>query len=212
MKNAIVEKLRRHLSCPLDTECEVVYLLCEIRKLLDKQRVEPTPFALRLYCHWALHVDLSRPSTTMPFLTKVDNYVFNKLNAGETEETLLEEHALFRDFVYLETFRKELSQFLALNDLPTSLCDEDARWFAFLAAFASIIEDGSLACQSKDPDELRLVKRVTFTRVPQVTPDGHVPFGIKWDVLLKDKRRVEVEVGTRANHNLMRWSLRLIRA
>ena len=210
MKDAIIEKLRGHLSRSIDTECKVGYLLCEVRKLLDKQRPEPTPFALRLYCHWALHVHLSRPATTMPFLGKVDSYVYDKLNAGETKETLLAEHALFQEFVYLETFRKELLQFLAMHDLPTSLCDKNARWFRFLAAYAGVIEDGSLTCRSNEPDKLKIVTRVTFTKGAPRTPEGHVPFGIKWDILLKDRRTLEVEVGTQANHKLMHWGLRLL--
>lgn len=212
MKDAIIGKLRAHLAGSVDTECKVVYLLCEVRKLLDKQRPDPMPFALRLYCHWAVHVDLSRPSTTMPFLEKVDDYVFNKLNAEETNEMIVAEEALFREFVYLETFRKELSQFLAFHRLSTSLCDEDALWFAFLAAFAGVIEDGSLTCVSRDPDRLRIVKRVTFTKGREWRRDGHVPFRLKWDILLKDNRRVEVEVGTQANHKLLHWGLRLISA
>jgi len=212
MKDAIVEKLREHLAGPVDTECKVVYLLCEVRKLLDNQPPDPVPFALRLYCHWALHVDLSRPLTTMHFLSQVDSYVFDKLNVGDTNETLLAEHALFQEFVYLETFRKELSQFLAIHALPTSLCDEDGRWFFFLAAYAGVIEDGSLACESKDPNKLRIVERVTFTESTRKRTGGHLPFDVKWDIQLKDKRTVEIEVGTQSDHKLMHWGLRLLNA
>jgi hypothetical protein len=207
MEDAIIRKLRAHLARPVNTECKVVYFLCEVRKLLDKQRPDPTPFALRLYCHWALHVDLSRPSTTMPFLEKVDEYVFNKLNAKETNETIVAEEAIFREFVYLETFRKELSQFLASNGLPRTLCNRDTRWFAFLAALAGVIEDGSLTYVSRDPDMLRIVSKVTFTKGRERSQGSHVPFRLKWSILLKDGRRLDVEVGTQANHKLLRWLL-----
>jgi hypothetical protein len=36
MKDAIIEKLREVLSSGMDSECKVVYVLCEARKLLDK--------------------------------------------------------------------------------------------------------------------------------------------------------------------------------
>ena len=36
MKNDIVDKLRDHLTQGVDTECDVVYLLAEIRKVLDE--------------------------------------------------------------------------------------------------------------------------------------------------------------------------------
>lgn len=148
----------------------------------------------------------------MHFLEKVDTYVLDKLNLGDTKETLLAEHALFQEFVYLETFRKELSQFLGMQALPTSICDEDARWFSFLAAYAGVIEDGSLTCQSKGPDKLKIVERVTFTKGARDTADGHVPFDMKWDILLKDKRRVEIEVGTQPNCKLMHSRLHLVTA
>jgi hypothetical protein len=205
----IIEKLREHLAGPVDTECKAVYLLCEVRKLLDRQLPDPMPFALRLYCHWAVHVDLSRPKTTMPFLEKVDEYIFDMLYAKRTNQTIVAEEALFREFVFLATFRKELSQFLASHQLPTSLCDKDSRWFTFLAAFAGVIEDGSLTCVSRDPDKLKIVKKVTFTKGREWRRDGHVPFTLKWDILLKDNRRLEVEVGTQANHELLHWGIRL---
>jgi hypothetical protein len=212
MKDAIVEKLRNHLSGPMDTECKVVYLLCEIRKLLDNQRSRPRPFALYLYCCWALHVDLSHPPTTMRFLKKVDSYVYDKLNVDETNWTTLSaEHAIFREFLYLDTFKKELFAFLGGHDLPTALCDEDERWFSFLRTFGGVIEDGSLTCVSTGPDRLRTVDRVTF-KGPHRTRYGHPLFGIKWDILLKDRRRLEVEVATQLNTDLRQWHLRIIPA
>ena len=65
MRNVIIEKLRRQLVDPVDAECKVVYVLCEIRKVLEKD--PPGLFALRMHCHWALHVDLTRPNTRRTF-------------------------------------------------------------------------------------------------------------------------------------------------
>jgi hypothetical protein len=61
----------------------VVYLLCEARKLLDKYPPNPMPFALKLYCHWAPHVDLTHTGTTLPFLKKVDGFVAGAYIGGE---------------------------------------------------------------------------------------------------------------------------------
>jgi hypothetical protein len=51
-------KLNAFLADPVDSECKVVYLLCEVRKLLERVPAHQRPFALNMYCHWALHVDL----------------------------------------------------------------------------------------------------------------------------------------------------------
>jgi hypothetical protein len=42
MQHAIIEKLRKELSCPIDTEARVVYFLVEIRKYLDHMRAAHT--------------------------------------------------------------------------------------------------------------------------------------------------------------------------
>ena len=75
MRDSIVDKLRTILAGAIDDECKVMYVLAEARKLLEKYPVDPAPFALKLYCHWALHIDLSHPMTTRPFLERVDRYV-----------------------------------------------------------------------------------------------------------------------------------------
>lgn len=209
MEEAIIRKLSVFLADPVDTECKVVYLLCEARKLLDKAHFDPPPFALRLYCHWALHVDLSVPATTMPFLQKVDDFVVHKLTP-RMKETFLQDDALFKEFLYLQTFRAELARLLKVHGLSTKLCDDEAQGFVFLAQYAGVIEDGSLTCRGKRSKTLRFIDRVTFTKTPATTEGGHVPFGIRWDILLNDKRRLEVEVGTQEQDGFLYQNLRLL--
>jgi hypothetical protein len=95
-----------------------------------------------LYCDWAVHVDLRYAATTEVFLERVDRFAVNKLSGIETRETILAEDTLLRDFVYLETFRKDLKTFLVDHDLPIVICDDDDAWFRFLTAYAGVIEDG----------------------------------------------------------------------
>ena len=150
MRNAIIEKLRRHLAGPVDSECKVVYLLCEIRKLLEAHKHDARWFTLRLHCHWALHVDLVYSGTTLPFLRKVDRYVktWDEPSArivmdqeGNTISCEIPDvDPVFDDFVYLATFRKELAQFLDTFGLATTVCDDDMSWSRFLTAYAGVIE------------------------------------------------------------------------
>jgi len=84
-ENSIVAKLRDALSDRIDSECKVVYILVETRKLLETYPPNPLPFALKLYCHWALHVDLDNPNTTLPFLERVETYV-EGLFAGDLSD------------------------------------------------------------------------------------------------------------------------------
>src|ERR1700737_857462 len=123
-ENAIVEKLRDALSGAVDSECKVVYVLAESRKLLETYPPDPVPFALKLYCHWALHVDLDNPKTTLLFLERLDKYTAGVL-AGNKD--MIEEYQMMREFVFLDTFRQEFRQFLRAYNLPTGICDENSR-------------------------------------------------------------------------------------
>jgi hypothetical protein len=187
MRDQIVEKLRAVLSDGVDSECKVVYLLCECRKLMDKNPPDPPRFALRLYCHWALHVDLTKPGTTLPLLEAIEKFA-DSILAGSTD--IVKENHVFREFLYLDTFRQELSEFLRAYDLPTVTTDEDESWGEFLKHYAGVIQDGSLCCRASVPP-LKLVDNVVFNGRGSSNL-GNVEFS--WDINLLDGRTMTVEV------------------
>lgn len=194
MKEQIIEKLCAALSNEVDNECKVVYILCESRKLFQKYPPYPIPFALKLYCHWALHVDLTFSRTTAPFLEQVDKFAADVL---ADEPNVAEQHQMLREFVFLDTFRQQLRQFLKSYDLPTAVCDEDLRWHEFLKLYAGIIEDGSLSCQV-ETGRLKLVSKVIFTKGRTITSGSYIPFDLSWKIVLLDGKTMTVEVNAAA--------------
>ncbi len=191
-QNAIVDKLRVALSGAVDSECKIVYLLAESRKLLETYPPDPVPFALKLYCHWALHVDLENPRITLPFLERADKYAASVL-AGNQD--IVEEHRMLREFVFLDTFRQQFKQFLQAYNLPTGICDENPHWHEFLRHYAGVIEDGSLSCQAK-AHPLKLINEVVFTkgRTAPTSQSFYILFGLAWTIVLLDGRKLTVEV------------------
>jgi hypothetical protein len=198
MAKDIVGKLMKHLTKSINDEPGVVYLLAEVRKLLERDDPTHSNGALWMYCHWALHVDLTLPGTTMDFLKRVDRWITNTVAyltpTGPWE--FIEEHLLFRDFIFLTTFRQQLRGFLASYGLPLSLCDLDEQWHAFIEAYGGVIEDGSLSTKSDKKNELGAVKQVIFTKGEDLTANHHVPFVIQWNIELKDGRSVRTKVQT----------------
>jgi hypothetical protein len=185
MKNEIVGKLRAHLSDPVETESQVVYLLCQVRKLLDMQPRDPKWLALRFHCSWALHIDLSMAGTTREFLTRVDDYVWNRLNTphrDEKEEIAWEQraHEMILEFIDLPTFRTKLREVLNIHSLPTTVCDDNKLWFKFLAAYSGVVEDVPLTCSGKGM--LKVVDKVTF-RKGQAIDIANMPFWMAWEIL-----------------------------
>ena len=64
-RDAIIDKLDQELKYfPVRRESQVVYLLAEIRKVIEHEREQdPTCFeVLELFCNWALHITISRKS------------------------------------------------------------------------------------------------------------------------------------------------------
>src|SRR5216683_2758548 len=139
---AIIAKLNAILADPIDSECKVVYTLCEVRKLLEHVPASERPFALNMYCHWALHIDLHGRDTIKPFLKQVDAFVDGVLVGPED---IGASNRLFRDFILLDTFRSQLREFFDAKGIRTDLTDDNARWNEFVTHYAGIIEDGSLA-------------------------------------------------------------------
>jgi len=195
MRDQIVEKLRAILTDAIDSECKVVYFLAECRKLLEKYPPFPVPVALKMYCHWALHIDLTNPTTTFTFLEQVDRYAQSVL-AGNRD--IVAEHQMFREFIWLETFRGQLRDFLRSYTLPTALCDEDGRWHEFLKHYGAVVEDGSLACTAgKKARRLQLVKQVNVTKggpQPAWRKNTVAPFELDWEIDLQDGRSLAVTV------------------
>ncbi len=77
MKDAIVDKLRRFLIShnPLTEECHVIYLLVEIRKLLDCAPECENEF-LRFYCDWSVHTEKTgRIHVIAPMIQEIEDSI-----------------------------------------------------------------------------------------------------------------------------------------
>jgi len=212
MEDAIVRKIRKHLASPIDTEPAVVYLLSETRKLIDRDRSRQELFALLMYCHWALHVTLGKPGTTKAFLEQVDRFIRRNISGYQDDGTftIVDEQVLFRDFVYLDTFRKELNRFLRSYDLPTGICGDNKQWSAFLSAYASVIEEGELTITGNS-NSLVAVQKVVFRKGGDTRlADSHVSFVIRWNIHLKDGRICETQFEANSTQKMIAFNLHLI--
>lgn len=137
MTDKIVDKLRAELAKPITTEPQVVYLLVEIRKLLERDTVGGFG-TLKLYCNWAVHATVERGGAVDLLKTfddiedayqRNDNISYKKL--VKAAETVLG----------TKTFQLELKGFLKSRKLDTALCDNEEQWRIFLEQYIKVIED-----------------------------------------------------------------------
>jgi len=151
MKGHIVEKLNYFLNqnTPLKKECGVVYLMVELRKMLDREKEEGTTRRyplVRFHADWILHTRKDRITATMKeIMGKIDN----SLNPYPKDGNL--------GFLLMPEFRKELTNLLDTYDLPSQFCKNDHEWVDFLSIITQILADQPLVNPTKNIAEFRYV-------------------------------------------------------
>jgi len=135
-KNTIVEKLKEFLQKhkAFTEECEVIYLMVEIRKILDYGGNSYK--TLRFYCNWVLHNELSREKTTKLLSDIFEQNIDIKKDGHENARNI---KSIGTDFFKLNTFKNELEKFLKNHDLPMNLLNKN--WWTFGRLLLEIIKD-----------------------------------------------------------------------
>ena len=136
----IISKLTNELHGGIETECQVVYLLAGVRKIIERDKAKEQYPDLKFHCDWALHSSLEGPAARK---------VLRKFDAA---------HALLRQNIKLHdlpgpleadikrisemrSFEEELSRFLNDYDLPPLTKRRPDGWTHFLHLYIRVIED-----------------------------------------------------------------------
>jgi hypothetical protein len=182
VKDEIIQKLQA-LLCkpPIEDEPRVVYFLTQIRKVFerDKNSLVSAP-TLRFYCNLALHTELSDKRTVQPFLDEVDPIL--TLQGNHDQET----QERFNRLLTLQAFREELREFLRLNDIETTFCDNEAYWNAFLRAYSSVVENCEIVVPEPRPPQGPLNLSVRSVSISPVKRDirlaANRPYPMDWAI------------------------------
>lgn len=149
----IIEKLRIFLQnhTQFNEECEVIYLMVEIRKILECGGKSYK--TLRFYCNWVLHRELNREKTTKLLSDIFEPNVDLKKSGRESARNI---KTIGRDFFMLKTFRKELGDFLKDHKLPMDLLGKN--WWTFGKLLLGIIKDCPVYFVANKIRELKIEK------------------------------------------------------
>lgn len=183
MQTSIEVKLAALLAHPIDTEAKAVYLLCQVRKLQDYD--ETGPNRLRMFCNWAVHVELEARSTVEPFLQHIDDVVASKVTGVMTPQSFASELALKDEFAAFDTFRNELRGLLADHSLPTTLSDDESWWYGFLEQYSGVIEDCTLVLRRP----LQHLTSMTFVKRQSGVSPAALTFAPTWIVKLSSPHK-----------------------
>ena len=113
---AIVRKLNKEFKLPVRSESQVVYILAEIRKLLELTGMAREFIALQLYSSWAVHPHLKKQIARD--VVKIfddglkDDYARQDAPTGTViEQPVMDRMKEFFRTTTLERFREELIRF-----------------------------------------------------------------------------------------------------
>jgi|ERR1035438_7919986 hypothetical protein len=186
-RHSIVEKLHPVLTEPINTEMQVVYILVELRKLLEhdgKKNVYPV---LNFYVNWVVHTKLSDSPVADRIVRLLDEVTYRKAN--DAVDLKLEDEAF--SFFNETLLREQLSAFLESVGLPTELCTDDTNWHYFRKKLAGVIEDAPLELKaSKTPNPTHFIESVIVKN-----KSTEVALDVEWSMVFHSRPIVEVKGG-----------------
>lgn len=165
MEEEIVKKLKSALSEPIKKECQVIYILAEIRKLLDRLRDKTILPVLRFYSNWALHIEIDDTSAVRSLLEKIEQTILSRQYDIDAVMAII-------DF---EKFREEINIFLNKFNINNPFLKRK-YWTNFRRSFVDVLIDCPLKPKNSEIKEFRFIKSSGVDDVDyKITFKNHIP-------------------------------------
>lgn len=191
-QSAIIAKLEKLIAKGIGTQAETLYLLVEVRKLLEQQQAKKQYEYLTFHCDWAVHPTLAGPTAQK---------VLEQFDAANIHlKTGIELHDLpgllrieIDRISQMRYFKDQLAGFLKANELPTLETTRSDGWVHFLHLYVKIVEDCPLVMTAKN----------TYATIESVTlkvdlakaseqHGGETWFQVRW--IIQDKNGLSGEI------------------
>jgi hypothetical protein len=146
---AIIAKLQTLLAKGVATEAEALYLIVEVRKLLEQQQAKKQYEYLTFHCDWAVHPTLNGP-TAQKLLEQFDAANIH-LKSGVKLSDLPDSLRMQIDRISkMELFEEEFETFLVANGITSVETSRSDGWNHFLHLYGKIVEDCPLVMTPKN--------------------------------------------------------------
>jgi len=192
MEPAIIRKLTEELNSGITTEAQVVYLLVEIRKLLEQQNEMQAYEYLTFHCDWALHSKLDR-RMAQKILTQFNAANVHLKNGIELEQLPTELRREMRRISKMKYFEREMSDFLHNHRLPGFTDKRMDGWSHFLHLYAKVISDCPLVISGRNNSADVSSVTVHIELANQVI-HKELFYKISWTILEKNGKSGEIYI------------------
>jgi hypothetical protein len=168
-EDVILSKISELLGLTFDQECHVVYLMVEIRKLLEYNQKFSDFSTLALYCDWCVHVKLDRKSAKNK-LAEIEKYF------GDNNEI---KNDIYPTFLEFSELKDELSLFFKRNDLKSVNFFDN--WNKFKKNLVNILANCPLILKPNEDKKIEAgkIKRLYFEKT--IRDDGSLICNIDFE-------------------------------
>ena len=125
--------LKRHV--PLDEECHVVYVMVELRKLIEHWGFDAP--LLKFYADWTLHTE---KTGNLQHIGPIAHSMYVGVESHITVPNDGMIKAMER-FLGMEELRKQMKKLFDAGGINAALLDHDALWKRFVDLFSAVLAD-----------------------------------------------------------------------
>ena len=185
MKPDITHKIAMELEQAIVSERQVVYILVELRKLLELQGLDRDARyrGLIFCCDWAVHPALNRESA------KVITLLFDRYETSYRNEPVGVSQAGIPELIEFcdhSRFRQQFIEACEENNISALAVRNDGWWRSFLAQFSEVVRDCPIEAKA---ETTTYVTRVTVSATdPKSIGIFNREFAISWMWECRDRQ------------------------
>ena len=185
MQDSILEKLTIELNNGIHTEAQTVYLLVQIRKLMEHNSNKAYD-TLKMFCDWALYIELSKNKQIIKLLEEFDEAI------GRGDKGY---GPINYDYLSLKKFKEALKNFLTDFNLPKGILS-NGHWSTFIRLYAKVVSDCPV---TKKDYPFKFIEEISISDWhPDNAPAEYFKiregFYLQWRVVKKDGTQIHWEV------------------
>jgi hypothetical protein len=183
-----MDKLRSELAVGIASERQVVYILVQVRKLLELHPDQERFPALKFYCDWATHVVMEREGAKR-IVRRLDEWQRLSEEAIKARDAGVEQN-LDKSFLTemynltgLCNFKTQFTDLLALHGIDSAIVTDKTKWAAFMKYYCSTVSARPLKCSEAGSQHVDEVILTLLDLEP--SPTGDWTLAVRWSWISK---------------------------
>lgn len=148
-QDEIVEKLNKFLidHDPIVEECQIVYLMVEVRKVIDHEKSNKTYPLLKFYSDWTVHTEKDQIT---PEIKQMMEVMYKTAESEIKNPALRKAGSPIMQFAYMEGLGQEMKAFLENHDIDSTLATKEDKWLEFIKLLVKVLENQPIIAPTPD--------------------------------------------------------------